>query len=339
MYFNNVKDESVFKVFCTAVDNIPVTRSDISEMTGLSVMTVGKIIDALIDGNILTQHTDKADRAGRRSRSVHLRAGHYIAVYVLSTIQFSVYITDLSLKVLDGFSRKVQNDLTLDDELTVFYYDAYRFICANYNINKFIGTGIIIPGAYNESTGFADLSRSSDPAVYQIISNINGKIPGNEIYVTDGKTTVMRYLSQFEDAGTSLLVYFIGDTVRSCYFRAGDETFFKGDCGMLPYFSNEALTSSLSNTIDPEYLAEIISRLMLTVCCTVHTDKLYITGDLYENMGIFCDLIRRKLILKCEYALSSVPEIICGIDVKTAVSGISAEIRDKWFKREILQNH
>jgi len=70
---NNIKPENIKNVFNAVVNcDSRISRADIAAKTNLSIMTVGKIIDAFITHGILLQSKEIKDSAGRKARLVML---------------------------------------------------------------------------------------------------------------------------------------------------------------------------------------------------------------------------------------------------------------------------
>lgn len=66
--FGSLKPDSVIDIFNAAVSASKLTRAELAERCGLSVMTVGKAADALVSLRVLRQGLSGSSSSGRRSR-------------------------------------------------------------------------------------------------------------------------------------------------------------------------------------------------------------------------------------------------------------------------------
>ncbi|MDD6094496.1 MAG: hypothetical protein PUC29_02000 [Clostridia bacterium] len=339
MDFLNIRDDSVYKIFKASLNPYPVSRSEIAENTGISIMTVGKVVDILVNNGVLYQHAARKSNLGRRARVVEGKSDLRIAVYSLTDTLFSLSLTDISLRVKATFSYKPESRVLIEDELIKFYDDAEKFIRANSNYSKCIGSGILVPKHYNTENGIADIAATEGSLICRIFTPGQSNFPGRFFAVSDSKTITLNYLSQSEADKKSFLVFFINDTLESCFFRAGDNSFKLGNCGTLPFYSAGTVNDRLHKSADPELVADLISRLIVSVISCVLPDNLVLTGSRYKSMNVFNELTKNNVILKCQAAGVPVPHIITGIKDHSPVVGISSEIRDMWFHKEILENH
>lgn len=78
---NSIKRESIKAIFNVVASKDQVSRSEIAGQTGLSLMTVGKVVDALIERGILNQTKEVKSSSGRRAGLVRLNASNFFFDY------------------------------------------------------------------------------------------------------------------------------------------------------------------------------------------------------------------------------------------------------------------
>lgn len=92
-----IKKDSIRKIFGCITEKADISRLEISEKTGLSLMTVGKIADALSDKKIIVSEKTTAKNVGRKAKNISLAPGAYFAVLdsLDDALTFSVYSSAL----------------------------------------------------------------------------------------------------------------------------------------------------------------------------------------------------------------------------------------------------
>ena len=118
--FGNQKPESVLDIFCAATSKSRISRAEIAKMTGLSVVTVGKVVDALLSLKILRQTTSLDPAPGRKSRVLSAAGGLNIVVFNLATPSYTVHICDLMQHTVDTYTYHYNADYFPDENLHFF---------------------------------------------------------------------------------------------------------------------------------------------------------------------------------------------------------------------------
>ncbi len=337
--FSNINENSIKNVFKTLLWHHPATRSEIAENNGISVMTAGKIIDAFAELGIINQRVSQTVRAGRRSREILPNKRFFTLIYYITSESMSVYVTDMTLKIIDSYSHVVRNVHTAEHELIGFYINSVKYLESKYRMSNCVGCGILVPGEYDISTGLANVSWNPEPLFCQVVSTYPDDFPGKVFSVSDVKSSVMRIVSNEFRPSEKILALYISNIVESCFFTAGDEDYSFNDCGFLPYFTGDSLNNYLKNSWDPEESSEVLSKLIFTVLSAVSADELVILGNKYDHMSTYGELIGRKTTVKCVFAGVKVPNIIYNTEKYNPIRGLSAELIETWFNKEILQNH
>ena len=125
--FGSLKPDSVIDIFNVAVSASKLTRAELAERCGLSVMTVGKAADALVSLKVLRQGLSGSSSSGRRSRVLSVSPDWWFAVYTVGERCFTFYMLDLSLRVIDELTYTLRDSIFIDDEFRHFSIRAVAF--------------------------------------------------------------------------------------------------------------------------------------------------------------------------------------------------------------------
>ena len=129
---NAIKRDNIGNIF-DALRHGERTRSELSAVTGLSLMTIGKTVDLLTDAGLTTQQKIRAASAGRSSLSCRI-ADRAMLVYDLSD-GMSVSSVDILTNIKSKYSTDRENFALTAAEA---FFDASKD-------GDLIGRGLILP--------------------------------------------------------------------------------------------------------------------------------------------------------------------------------------------------
>lgn len=117
-----IKNENFGLIFDLICDGKEYSRAEISEMTGISLMTVGKVTDSLLRSGIINEHKQQKDSAGRKSAIYSINQDRGILVYDLASLPHKILAVDLLMNVLAEAEFFGKEDL---GEAAMSVYSAY----------------------------------------------------------------------------------------------------------------------------------------------------------------------------------------------------------------------
>ena len=92
----SIKWESIKAIFNSISAAEKISRADISAETGLSLMTVGKVADALLNMHIVSQAKASAGTAGRRAGMLSINSTPYAVILDLTSPNFHMSVINFS---------------------------------------------------------------------------------------------------------------------------------------------------------------------------------------------------------------------------------------------------
>ena len=84
---SSIKKESVRAIFHAITGKDQISRAEIAELTGLSLMTVGKVVDALLERHVIIQSKEIKNMAGRRAGLVSLNTDKFFMIIDLTDVE------------------------------------------------------------------------------------------------------------------------------------------------------------------------------------------------------------------------------------------------------------
>ncbi len=90
--FSTIKYDSITEILNLIINQEKISRSEIAAETGLSLMTVGKAADALLNSGIIIQSKETRSAAGRKTELINLNPLYFSIILDLKEKPFHAYI-------------------------------------------------------------------------------------------------------------------------------------------------------------------------------------------------------------------------------------------------------
>ena len=116
----SIKYESIKAIFTSIADSEKISRAEISEKTGLSLVTIGKIADALLDLDIISQVKEVRPQAGRRAGMLSVNENKFALILDFTSYEFRYAVLDLRLSMTEKSQYQYRNELTFEENLGCF---------------------------------------------------------------------------------------------------------------------------------------------------------------------------------------------------------------------------
>lgn len=149
----SIKRDSIRRVFAAIRKKELISRLEISQEIGLSLMTVGKIADALADKGVIIQQKGTTGTVGRKASYISLDRDNFALVLDLSKNEPSFAVVNICGEVV--YSESFDTNAASDGETAIkdFFERAKAYSDRNYLLDPCMGVGIIVGGDYTESVG------------------------------------------------------------------------------------------------------------------------------------------------------------------------------------------
>lgn len=148
-YAQNIKQENISAVFSAIADAGKTSRAAIAAHTGLSLMTVGKIADALVDAGVLCQAKNGEVTPGRKARILACAPEHDLLLLDLTAKDFRLTVLDLSFNVRHDTRHTYDDGMLCEENLFFFLKNAAVGYLASHTAAHFIGMTVLLPGTYD----------------------------------------------------------------------------------------------------------------------------------------------------------------------------------------------
>jgi predicted NBD/HSP70 family sugar kinase len=153
---NSLKKSNLFEIIKSVKKNGPITKPEITKLTGLASATVFNLVNELVDKNVLKQNGNAYSQGGRRALYYSFNCNLFYIVGVdigVNSIAAAIY--DLDLNVIDKCQKKFElseNSVEKGINFTIILLkELFQRVGAEHD--KILGIGISVPGPVNFSKG------------------------------------------------------------------------------------------------------------------------------------------------------------------------------------------
>lgn len=134
---DGIRRENIKSIFACICEREKISRHEISEATGLSLMTVGKMTDVLCERGVIEYERSETTSVGRKAKSIRLSSELYELVCEIAGDAVKVSFRDLSLNDHGGFGFGNKEDTD------GFFGELMRHIFAKGYVGKLIGGSVV----------------------------------------------------------------------------------------------------------------------------------------------------------------------------------------------------
>ncbi len=343
----SIKWESVRSIFTMLAERPAVSRAELSEETGLSLVTVGKVADALLDMNIVRQVKETKPHAGRRAGILSLNDGCYSVILNLSSSDFFAIVMNLRLQLMEKITYAYDATLTYEENLPAFFRAVSIAITEGYELENCYGIGISVPGVYRRETDTVASVKKPELNRIHLRELLEQYFGGLPICIDAGVSAAalsnISKLPSHEEK--NILYWFVGSSgsygalvVKGEVLPGMDNRFC--DLGNVRDASGKSLSMKLSDASSPAEFARILAldtanliRILAPHMIILECDRRDIPEE--EQAGLISALVE---IIKTDHGISDgvLPEFIgTGHIICHAHRGIAMKLRELWIRRLI----
>ena len=335
----SIKRESVKAIFRSITESDNISRSTISKETGLSLMTVGKVIDALLDLGVIYQVKETKSAAGRKAGLISLKNDSFMLIIDLTSNDYSISILDIKLGVTDRMVYSYNKDFYYEENLFIFLKNTKSYLNGKYDLSKLIGAGVILPGRYNNADDTVISPRAPGLENIKIKQTVEKAldIPVS-FFEEDIKSAALSNINSIQNDENGVLLYtYIGKNhVAAVTIIDGDIHYGEnGAAGNIKDMLIDGVKTyqDVLAANDKEAFISSTATVIHNMSLMIDPSKIVIECQRYD-LGTECiNALKGKLSkLSPDFA----PEILLSNnDVKHSHRGIAMKMREKWLEQII----
>ncbi len=338
----SIRWESIKAVFRTVSDAEKISRAEIAQATSLSLMTVGKIADAMLAAGILRQSKETKNAAGRRAGVLSMKRDTYALVLDIAEHALSFSVTDTDLHYSREIPCPVNGNFTFEENLTLLFKQAREYIRAEEK--KCIGVGIVLPAPLDEQSGCIRIeptSRLYGIPLRDMVCSVFSPLP----VCFDDAISAAAYSNIYDitkSDGNPILYCFAADgAVHGAITQNGQVLRGAHGCagklGQIVLSRGRTLASVIRDNNPLTENAAEIAKMVHNVILTIDPDTVILESELPGGSNIFIDSVRQVLTEQYGYTEDTLPTFVYNrCAYRHSHRGLLLRLREKHLYRTLL---
>ncbi|MBO5648414.1 MAG: ROK family protein [Clostridia bacterium] len=339
---SSIKKESVRAIFNAITGKDPISRAEIAEVTGLSLMTVGKVVDALLERRVIIQYKEAKNAAGRRAGLVRLNTDKFFLILDLTARNMSMTVMDIALNIVDKIVYEYNSDFYYEENLYIFMKNVKIYTLRNLRMEDAAGVGVVLPGTYNAEDDTVLSPRIPELATTHVKAIIEDVLrhPVNALE-KDVLTAATSNLADLETEDVSGVVYVcIGETIsgalisgRTLIHGSGA---YAGDIGRIMTDEKITLQALFAARGMREETVAALARGLSYEILLFDPDIVLIENCTGRKMDALRPLLIEQICRTSGLSKESLPPIrIMESGVRHAYRGLAIGMRSSWIQKEV----
>lgn len=337
---NGIKPDNAKMILRTIAYNDGISRAGISKITRLSVMTVGKVADVLIDAGIVTEKKAQQSSMGRRTGMLSLEKNSEAVIIDLSERCFRLNIVNIGIGISDSTRYTYDKKFHYEENLYAFLKSARAYLDGRTDLTDPYGVGISVPGKYIISQDRVISSKVPELESVMLKSTVERIIGRSVTLITRNvEAAALSYVSQPDCSGGRVVLYiYIGECVDGAVYDHG--AFVQGahgfgcDFGRMRVRFGQTLDERIRACRNDLMIANELSDTVHNLIAIYDPDIFVIESDRIREPELFIDNIRNSLISVYELSPERIPVFLPGTrGVRQSAKGTAMMLREMWIDR------
>lgn len=320
-----------------------ITKQEIAALTGLSLVTVGKITDTLGEADIIVHGKNVQQKVGRRAEVLRVRQDWAIPVYDLSGTTFRFYITTLDGKIIDKAELPRSADAQyVSADFVRFLKLTLALLRRNYRNHKLPGVGVAIPGAYDAENDRIISTMMPEMGDLKLLRNFRKIFKDADIVIDNASRLcaagLIEALPDYKQRTITCISF--GDSIecttcdRGEYPRGAHN--LAGRLGDLPYVSGVTYTNFMHDALSTSVILEPALEIIRTAAIAYDPEEIYICSNRFSFSPD--EVLRMQNRLAASVGIGAYPPKLHAVynPEMEAMSGIISRVIGNWLDSMIV---
>ncbi len=316
-----------------------ITKLEISEETGLSLMTAGKIVSVLGAGGIIMRGKSTEQKAGRRAEVFRIRHDWLIPVFEIASRIFKFYITDLEGNVLDKIEyRCTDSPMYVSNEFVSFLKKAVELLKGHYKNKHALGIGVSVAGIYDAENDKIISSMMPELSSLKLMNNISKIFKQSNVVIDNANRLCAAGLIESDKnyRERSFACLSVGDSIECTTCDAGTyicgANNLAGRLGDIPYAPGLTYANFMRDARYADDVFSPILDLLKFIAVAYDPDKIYLCSDKFVFSPPLKDRLYSSLCTEMRWANDRRPELsVINSGTLESLNAIISRVIENWL--------
>lgn len=328
---STIKHDSVNDILTLISNRNKISRADIASETELSLMTVGKVADALIDYDVVVQTKQVRAAAGRRARLLSLNPLYFGIVLDLQQRPFRSFIVNSELTIIAESSFIYNSHNDYNENLGIFLKNIRRHSIIKHDMDFCYGAGAVLP--LNERV------EKTDVIISEWYDEIKRTENNDKQYIIKPidilcKTAVESVIPFLKTRHNVRLLYILMGHCPCCAVICDGKSFYSTSFGDAIIQNGKRFSEIiLSGEFDAAVIRDI-AVLIYNIIIFFTPDEIIIESALITTSKSLIDGILNEIT-----SLGELPPITYKPETPLSIIGLSYLLRQNWFHTAVGHRH
>ncbi len=336
-----IKYRNIEAILTSIARTKSVTRAEIAESTGLSLVTVGKVAEFLLDADMISQVMESRPHAGRRAGALSMNEKKFVIMIDIGTSGFRASCYNLRMELMCDSSYEYAPHTLFSENAQHILAEILKDVLARYELSDCLAVGVSVEGTYIKERDIATDAHFAEISSVNIRAAVSRYFPTSEVVVCSQANAAALYnaarTGNYRDKG--VLYWYVGrEYIGGAYVLDGSLLGGKNsrvcDFGKMLQFNDLSLEDKVRMAKEPDACAEAVAPALCNVLRILDPHTVIMEFDTaHPTDGIVAkikDLLTKKYRLKDE----ELPEFISAIrEVRSSHRGLAMEIRHNLLEK------
>lgn len=340
---NLIKRDHVNAVLEAIARKQHITKQEISALTGLSLVTVGKITNTLGEAGVLVHGKNAEQKIGRRAEVLRVRQDWAIPVYDLSGTSFRFYITSLDGEIIDKAEYKRSAGAQyVSADFVRFLKLTLQLLKRNYRNHKLPGVGVAIPGAYDAENDRIISTMMPEMGDLKLLRNLRKIFKNANIVIENAnRLCAAGLIASLPDSKTRTITCIAFESSIECttcdrgeYARGAHD--LAGRLGDLPYVSGVTYTNFIHDALSTSVILDPALDIIRMAAIAYDPDDIYLCSSRFSFLPEEIERMQNRL--NTSVGIGAFPPKLHAVynPEMEAMSGIISRVISDWLDSMIV---
>lgn len=330
--FQGVRRENLLSCFSALCERAPITRAELAAATDLSIMTTGKIADAMTEAGVLIEQKQPSACVGRRPGTLRFNDTPLFLILNVSSRRFTAHVLSPAMTGKTICMHDYNDIFPFDDNLLIFL-NAVKRSCNTSKEAIFYLAVITAPRDDKRQciTRAMPISPRSEQHMLDYIARIMHRTCDLVLDEISATQYYFNSLSAFKNVDCGAYISLSDMTYAAVWMRGNLLSPRVCRIGELMLPERKRIADALADAHYTEDATEPVAYAIGSLDTFFSPDTVVLESSRFRINEVFLEGVYRELSRIQPFEGRIIPLHIAEAEPSAAICGCGGELRRKWF--------